>query len=455
MADNWLLGIDLGTTHIKAVAINRTGKVVFKASQQPKLYMASEGHFEQDPAEILQIVRLFITHCREQAHLESVAFSAAMHTFMVVDNQMNPVTKVWTWMDRRARPFADMLRQQGRGTLWYRLTGCPVHAMSPAVKWLAYSRFDSGFRPISLRDWIIYSLGHQLVTDYSIAAASGMMSRQGTWEPEILATLHLSEQILPSIHSWDYVVNDNILVGGSDGAMAHYGLNVTPNSHHGVLTWGTSAAIRITADKAEPENFMPVGNFAYFLGPKQGYLVGQALSNAGNVLVWASKMLGFSIPVLMTQGIEAINSQDSLPVFIPYLYGERSPIWDENVNAGFEGVLPQHQGMHFAGAILVSLLALLKAAYQRLQQSTGPLISLHVGPNLSHQSLWGQLVSQIVDVPLIVSSHEDASVWGAVKLAAHTQGWPVVSPESQDIVIHPVKNPRLIERIDAIMDYIR
>ncbi|WP_028963045.1 FGGY family carbohydrate kinase [Sulfobacillus thermosulfidooxidans] len=454
MGDKWVLGIDLGTTHVKAVAVNKAGKVVFKASQQPKIYTGVEGHFEQDPTEILQMVQLFIAHCQEHAHLESVAFSTAMHTFMVVDDQMRPVTKVWTWMDRRARPFADMLRQQGKGTLWYRLTGCPVHAMSPAVKWLAYSRFDSGLRPISLRDWIIYSLGHQIVTEYSVAAASGMMSRQGTWEPEILSTLRLSEEMLPSIHSWNYAVND-ILLGGSDGAMAHYGLNVTSNSHHGVLTWGTSAAIRVTADRAEPENFMPVGNFAYSLGPGQGYLVGQALSNAGNVLAWASKMLGLSIPMLMTQGIAAINSSDSLPVFIPYLYGERSPLWDETVKAGFEHVMPEHKGMHFAGAILVSLLALLKAAYQRLQHSTGPLISVHVGPNLSRQNPWGQLVSQIVDVPLIVSSHEDASVWGAVKLAAHTQGWSVAPPASEDMMVHPRKNPKLQERIDAIMNYIR
>lgn len=447
-----VLGIDLGTTHVKGLAVDSRGQTVYRAIHKPQLYRTEEGHYEQDPEEILTVVKSFVSHCQNQAHVEKIAFSAAMHSFLVVDDQFRPITRAWTWMDRRAQNVAREFRQQELGKSWYRRTGCPVHAMSPAMKWMAFSHVDVGLRPVALRDWIFYSLTHTWATDYSVAAASGLMTLEGEWDHDILTTLHLDETALPPIHTWDYSIND-IILGGSDGAMAHYGLNVHGST--GVLTWGTSAAIRVTANTAEPEKFVPVGSFAYYLGPAQGYLIGQALSNAGNVLAWAANLLGMAIPVLIEQATEVLESRDSLPVFVPYLFGERSPLWDEHLTAQFQSVRPEHHPSHFAGAVIVSLLGLLRGAYKRLAESIGPLEVLHVGSNLSQSSPWGQLVSQLFPIPLVTSTEEDGSSFGAAKLAAELQQWDVSLPSYGDLSMPQKPSWRLLRRVDENLEHLK
>ncbi len=452
MKPKWVLGIDLGTTHVKALALNERGQVVFKDNATPRLYTPANGFYEQDPQEILTIVRSVIGECQNRANVVGIGLSGAMHTFVVVDATDSPVTRVWTWMDQRSSSTAQQLRTQGAGEKWYFRTGCPVHSMSPAVKWLHFGRFTGDLRPIALKDWIFYELTGQWATDFSTAAASGMMALSGVWDEEILRSLHLPPNILPPIHPWDYAVK-GIVLGGSDGAMAHYGLNVVTQADTGVLTWGTSAAMRVSTNDAIPQQFMPNGSFAYFMGPGRGYLVGQALSNAGNVLAWISKVLKMSIQEIIQRSVALIELPAPLPLFIPYLFGERSPLWDETLTARFEKVRPEYNAEHFAGGVVLSLLALIRAASTRLETSTGSWKSVYTGSNLSLATQWGRAVSKLFTVPLYSVQNEDVSVLGAAKLTAEQQGWKIKG-EFTDVVPQELESSekplaaRFLARVD-------
>ncbi|MCL4493730.1 MAG: FGGY family carbohydrate kinase [Firmicutes bacterium] len=457
MQPKWVLGIDLGTTHVKALALDNTGQVVFKENLTPRLYTSADGRYEQDPHEIMAMVQSLIKCCRSHASLLSIGLSGAMHTFIAVDEHSEPVTRVWTWMDRRASTAAQRLRTQGTAEQWYQRTGCPVHAMSPAVKWLYFGHFTGALRPVALKDWIFHELTGCWATDFSTAAASGMLALSGVWDEEILNTLRLTPNMLPAIHPWDYNVND-VVLGGTDGALAHYGLNVLLQDHSGVMTWGTSAAIRVSTDALTPQQFMSSGSFAYCLGPMRGYLIGQALSNAGNVMAWTSKVLKMPIEEVIARAVSSIESREPLPLFIPYLFGERSPFWDETRTARFENILPEHDVGHFAGAVVLSLLALIRAAYKRLETSVGPLKSLHTGSNLSPMTPWGRLVTRLFDVPVFSVPDEDASAFGAAKLAARRQGWTVLMDVPEALSQESVENALLpdgwVSRVDDMVSFL-
>ena len=424
MGPQWVLGVDIGSTHIKGLGIDRMGEIVYRDQRAPRLLTTDDGGFEQDPREILQIVLELIAQCGRKATIEAVAFSAAMHTCLVIDEAGSPLSNVWIWMDRRAASYAEELRTRGMGRLWYATTGCPVHPMSPAVKWLKLRELYPNGLPVSLKDWLFLQLTGQLITDYSTAAASGMMNLRGHWDPDILQWLGLSSESLPPLQDMTFSLGKFVL-GGSDGAMAHHGLGIIADTLQAALTWGTSASVRVTQSDSSPAHFIANGGFSYFMGHARGYLVGQALSNAGNVLTWAANLFGLTPSEVIRIGIEVANTEASLPHFVPYLYGERSPVWDEALTGGFVDVRPYHERTHFVAAVVVSLLALLKSSVDRLEAGVGFLNKITVGANLGHNTLWGRAVSTVLNRPLEQSASEDASVFGAALLASQVVQWDI------------------------------
>ncbi|PSR31604.1 MAG: hypothetical protein C7B46_16680 [Sulfobacillus benefaciens] len=436
MGSKWVLGVDIGSTHIKVLGIDRTGKIVYRDQRAPRQITTDDGGFEQDPKEILQIVLQLIAECNQEAVVEAIAFSAAMHTCLVIDEAGNPLTNVWMWMDQRAADYAAELRNRGLDRLWYATTGCPVHPMSPAVKWLKLRELYPNGRPVSLKDWLFLRLTGKLITDYSTAAASGMMNLRGHWDLDILRWLRLSSQSLPPLQDMTFSLGQ-FVVGGSDGAMAHYGLGIAADTLHAALTWGTSAAVRVTQSDPIPDHFIDTGSFAYFMGHARGYLVGQALSNAGNVLSWTAKLFGLAPSEVIRIGIEVANTEDSLPHFVPYLYGERSPVWNAAMTGGFVAVRSHHDKVHLVAAVVVSLLALLKGAVDRLETAVGSVNNITVGANLGRDTLWGQVVSTVLNRPLEQSASEDASVFGAALLASQVVAWDI----SRQIIAPQILEP--------------
>ncbi len=448
MAGNaWVLGIDIGTTHVKAVALDQSGKTVYIRQAAPQMYSAGEGIYEQDPREIEQIVAGLIAECRTLAHVETVTFSVAMHTFMVVDEKGVAKTRSWTWMDRRSQPQAQCLRNQGLAASWYADTGCPVFSMSPAVKWLNQRADFPQCHPVSLKDWLLFRFTGTWHTDYSTAAASGMMDLQGHWDDDVLSVLGLSQGEMPPIGSVDMRCGD-FVVGGTDGAMAHVGLAIDADFPHAVLSWGTSAAIRVTRSHVDADDFVPAGSFAYFMGPGRGYLLGQALSNAGNVFAWAGKLLNLEPSEIVEQGESMASKGGPLPVFVPYLFGERSPYWDEQLHGAFLELRPNYLPSHFAGAVVVALLALMKSALMRLEASTGRIQTLRVGSSLTGESLWGQLLADVLQRPLQQSVPDDASAWGAAKLGGDVAGWEIGAKATGIRVSTPSGHQALQDRVE-------
>ena len=443
------LGIDIGTTHIKAVAVDRAGTTRFRMSASPRLHSVGEGGFEQDPEEIEQIVQNMISTCSTQWTVERVAFSAAMHSFMVVTPAGEPLTRSWTWQDQRARAQAQQVRRAGLSKKWYELTGCPVHAMSPAVKWLAWAqeRNSAAGMPVALKDWLYFRLTGIWCTDFATASASGLAGLDGRWRADMLRELRIDPARLPSIHDLA-TTHSRYVLGATDGAMSHYALQVWGQSREAVLSWGTSAAIRTNRLAVQDLRFSRTGSFAYFWGPGYGYLVGQALSNAGNVLQWISRICQVSPAEAVAQGLAMLESGQSLPFFLPFLFGERSPYWNESLRAGFLKIDARHQNGHLLAAVVLGLLGLLKGAYERLQETCGPLAAVRVGSSLAQQRPWGQAIADVLGSALEQSIPDDASAWGAAMLAAGGSRPPEPLPHA---VIEP-QGARWVHRVAEYLE---
>lgn len=414
-----VLAFDLGTTHLKWVLVEEASGLRLWDGQADAHTITAETSSEQDPHEILAQVVQTLAQAQQYGTVTQVAFSSAMHSLVACDDEGHLFTKSWTWMDKRAHPTAASLRRSGAGRELRRLSGVPVHAMSPLVKWLHLRpQLPSQVRPVALKDYIIHHLTGQWATDYSTAAASGFLGLDGRWLPEALEMARLDAAQMPGLHRMRDRLTARegafeVVIGGSDGATAHWHLGVPPDGTVGVLAMGTSGALRTTI--SEPVEHPEL--FCYLMGPAAGYLVGSAFSNVGNVLAWLAQLFTVDIDTLVGEGIEAVRTGRPLPLALPYWFGERSPWWREDLAGAWIGMTSDHGRPALAGATLMAMAAGYAHSLGTLHASGASLQEIRGGSGLLDRPNMAQWMADALGHDIVLHDERDASLLGAVDLA--------------------------------------
>lgn len=418
-----IVGLDIGTTHLKVLGVRPDGERV-RSIHAPIVTQLDEGRAEQDPQAIRRMVLDAVDDLRVHYDVKGLAISTAMHAFMVLDKLRRPATTVWTWMDRRAETTAQRIRQTGLSSSLQAETGTPVHAMSPLVKWIHWrtQHAEAIGTPVALKDYLIEALTGELVTDMSTASATGFLGIEGRWNATALELARLSPKQLPPVVAMDAVVAHGsraMVAGGTDGPLAHLGLNINPGDPHAVLSLGTSGAIRVSA--ASPPKSLPPSLFCYVTGRE--WLLGSAFSNMGNLLAWLSRLTSLPVPRIIEQGLAVIRDRSELPLLIPYLHGERSPWWDETLSGQILGLKSDHGAQHLAGAALYAMAASFLDGLEVLERVYGPIRTITAGSRLFQAPGLAQWFADSLQRPILQRNIDDASVWGALALANAQAQW--------------------------------
>lgn len=322
-------------------------------------------------------------------------------------------------MDRRGAHLAASLRASGQAEEIRRETGVPVHAMSPLVKWLFLKdRLPARARPVSLKDYVVFRLTGTWVTDYTTAAASGFLSVDNDWSSVALNAAGMSRDMLPRLAPIDerIISRDGqyeIVVGGNDAATAHAHLHIPNDGRIAVLAMGTSGALRTTWPSAVTSSEL----FCYTLGPGDGYLVGSAYSNVGNVLWWMARLFNQDLDSLIQGGLTAALSGRSLPLCLPYWHGERSPWWREDLRGAWLGLNPTHGPDDLAGAALLAIAASYQTGLHALKAVGAPTEEIRGGSGLLDQEGMAQWMADALGQTIVLRDDRDASLWGAADLA--------------------------------------
>lgn len=413
------IGFDLGTTHLKWLAIDQlSGRPVWDG--QVAASTVTQGVIsEQDPIAIGNHVQRILGQASQYGRVSRMSFSAAMHSLLVVDADGIPVTGALTWMDKRSQDTAHALTLDGLGPTLRRDTGMPIHTMSPLVKWLHLRPSHAGHQPVALRDYIVFLLTGQWVTDYSIAASSGFLGVDGRWLPTALDLAGLELECMPTLYDMArrfpaLQYDAEVILGGSDGACAHLNLQIPQDGSIAVLAMGTSGALRTTLPSSSDDPSL----FSYYIGPERGYLVGSAFSNVGNVLAWLAQVFEIRVEQVITEGIHAIRSQASLPLALPYWFGERSPWWRDGLSGSWLHVGPEHGRSQLIGSMLLSITASFWHGLKEVALlASSPQKEIRGGSGLLANRDLAQWMTDALGLPLVLRGSGDASLWGAVGLA--------------------------------------
>jgi len=441
----YIIGIDIGTTNTKAVAFTEEGAVLDSAGASYPIFSEIEGQHELDPDKLLEAVVLTLSEVRRKTAsrpgLAGISFSCAMHSLIVVDAAGKPLTRAITWADQRPAPYAKALKDSAAGRRIYRQTGTPVHAMSPLCKllWLKESEpvlFGKAARFISIKEYIWWSLFGEYKVDHSIASATGLLDiRSFDWYAESLevAGIHAGQlsDLVPCTYSSSALLSEfgsldlpeglPFVIGGSDGCLANLGSSAVKPGET-ALTIGTSGAIRMTAPAPEYDARERI--FSYILTDRH-YVCGGATNNGGNVIQWYTKgVLGKENGDIASLEKEA----DTVPagceglVFLPYLRGERAPVWDANAKGVFFGVRSIHEQRHFTRAILEGISYSLYQVGTSLEETLGPIQHIYASGGFTGSKTWLQLIADVFMKKVYVTGAADASAIGAAMMGFYGLG---------------------------------
>ena len=463
-----LIGLDIGTTNVKAVAFSDEGSILAIAERANQTFASQPGWSEQAPEAVFQNVVEVLQEVIGQTKdhlLRGIVFSSAMHGLVPVDALGQPLTPFMLWSDLRADAIARQLRQPDReGAEIYRRTGVPIHAMSPLTKviWLRQNRpevFHATHKYLGIKEFVLFRLGGRYVSDLSCASATGLLNIwKNDWDDEVLRLAGISrdqlpELLLPSQSTpcvWP-VANCPLFLGASDGALANLGSGATGPGQVSV-TIGTSAAIRTLTSVPRVDERMRT--FCYRLDESR-CIVGGASNNGTNVLEWLRTTVfrsGQTPEMFANQVVEVAPGSDGL-LCLPYLLGERAPLWNAQARGAFQGLTAAHGQAHFVRAAMEGVLFNLKLVAEAMEERE-PIRLLYASGGFSRSVGWVQMLADIFQKPVRVDeTGTDASVLGAVQMGRAALGWPQFIESQQGRVVDP--NPQYAAMYQAALERFR
>ena len=464
---SYIIGTDLGTGSTKTIAVDFSGNVLESSQKHYPTQSPHPGYSEQNPKEIFNA---FVQSLKEIVSKMgctpgAVSLSSAMHGLIAVDETCSPLTNLIIWSDSRSHIIANRIKKSAQGKSIYEATGTPIHSMSPFCKivWLREQMpgiFGKTHKFISIKEFIWYQLFKKFEIDYSIASATGLFNIENLcWNKTSLSVAQITEQQLSEPVPTHYLrkyINEKtaallgipaatpFCIGASDGCLANLGTN-SLESGTAAITIGTSGAVRVASSS-------PIKNYATmcfnYLLDENTFVCGGPVNNAGNAVQWLIKNFLLQNEAndqdynALFQRIEMIPAGCDGLIFLPYINGERAPIWDEESCGVFLGIKSHHNQGHFLRAALEGICFALKNVLSTVESIDQPVIRINASGGFIQSPVWVQLLADITGKPISIQQTEDASAIGAAWLCLKAMraipGYTSLSQKSGS-VIYPKK----------------
>lgn len=471
-----LITIDVGTTAVRIVAFDFNGKMkAYKKGSYPTFHPQPDFS-EQDPEQVfitvLFILKSLLNELFEEKKnkIKGIVFSSSMHSVLPIDKNGTPLGNAMIWADNRAKNEAEEIKNSALGTRIYEATGTPIHAMSPLAKiaWIRKNepeRFQKTYKFISLKEYVVHQFTNEYIIDYSLASATGIFNiRDLQWEQNSLdiagiKASYLSEpcsifnaeaKLKPEIaKSLRLSASTKVIIGSTDGCMATIGTGVFAEGQ-ATISINSSGAVRVFGNEVLNDKNQRLFNYVL---DKNQFISGGPTNNAGVVLEWFVSQFGdfqsgLDFEDTMLNSLNAalhVSPGANGLLFLPYLLGERAPIWNSNARGSYFGINIKHEPRHFVRAtiegIIFELLSISKVIenYRDINEVslTGTIVTLPFWSNLV-ADIFGKKVNinhsiNSINLGSALVGLTEMGVYANIKDAVKS----IVKPES---VIEPKKH---------------
>jgi len=447
-----IVGLDIGTSSVKAsvwgVAEER---IVLQLSQDYPASFDHQGRVRQDPEAIYEAVvdilkNIVATLEKHTSGCKSVivVLDTALHSLLLLDKDMNPISDIIPWMDTRADAIAvDILRSRYDLEI-HKRTGCPVDSVYPLYKIIWFAKNDAHLmhkvgKIAAVKDYLLYRLTGEHVIDYSVASGSGCLDTlKRNWADDLLLELAgVSSAKFPTIVSprqvlkprndikeifKDYNSKIGFVVGISDAAASSVGTTCYDFNAF-TISMGTSAAIRRMSKSPFNDSNVPNEGIWCYIVDEEHYIIGMAMRSGGCVIDWwLRNFLHSNDYDEITNSLKSMLAHDremptdsGMPIFIPTVYGERVPRWiPDRVGAliGFKGATTIHDATKSVmQGIAFNLKRVFESVKNYINRDDDEPFSVVATGGMCQIEIWLDFLTSVLNCSMTVrESKYDASV---------------------------------------------
>jgi len=458
-----LLGIDLGTTGVKAALFAADdGRVLSWAFIDYPLVHPFPGWAEQDPEEWWQATITAIRSCLTggvhhgvaPGDVRGVGLSGQMHGVVLLDEESKVLRPCIIWADQRSDAQCRWMTEQVGASRLIELVSNPALPgfSAPKALWVRDNEPDifAQTRTIILpKDYIRFRLTGVLAMEISDAAGTCLLDvRHGSWSREVLEAIGFDPALLPPVVASDVVcgtITDEVeqltgLVagtpvagGGADNACGAIGNGVV---HPGLalVSIGTSGVLLAYAATPQVDISGPIPRVHTFnhAVPNAWYLMG-VTQGAGLSLRWVRDNIGLPERALERwTGLDAYDllarEAEGVPpgsdglLFLPYLQGERTPHLDAYARGGWIGLTASQDRRHLVRAVLEGVAFSMKDCFAIIQEQGLELEQLRATGGGAKSPIWRQILADVLGVQLVTTTSQEGPAFGAALLAGVASG---------------------------------
>jgi xylulokinase len=457
-----LLGIDLGTTGVKAALFAKDGRVLADAFFEYPLCHPHPGWAEQNPADWWQAtteaIRLCLSKGAEQgaqpSDVHGIGLSGQMHGVVLLDEQHQVLRPCIIWADQRSEAQCQWMTERvgARQLIEYVSNSALTGFTAPKLLWVRDNEPDIFARARTLllpKDYIRYRLTGEIAMEISDAAGTCLLDvKHGVWSQEVLKAIELDPSLLPPIVAADavtghitpevaaltgLVAGTPVAGGGADNACGAVGNGVV-SAGLALVSIGTSGVVLAYADSPQVDTSGPVPRVHTFnhAVPSAWYLMG-VTQGAGLSMRWVRDNIGLPERALerwtgvdsyetLAKEAESVSPGSEGLIFLPYLQGERTPHLDAYARGGWIGLSARHDRRHLVRSVMEGVAFSLRDCFAIIREQGLTIEQMRATGGGAKSPLWRQIIADVLGVELVTTNATEGPAFGAALLAGVAGG---------------------------------
>ena len=456
-----LLGIDLGTSSVKALLVGERDNVLAEASASLAVSRPRPLWSEQDPddwwrATEAALDRLAASRPQMLADVAGIGLSGQMLGVTLLDEHDRPLRPAILWNDGRANQECEELERLVPD--FAEIVGCRAMAGFPAPKlrWLRRhepERLDQARVILLPKDVVRLRLTGETATDAADGSATLLMRTQdGVWDPPLLAASGVTREQLPRIVRstqiagelrpdwslrWRLPARTPVFGGAGDNMCGAVGAGVA-GPRQACISLGTSG-VYVRSDS----RFLPAqggGMHTHRHAVEGLFLQNGCILSAGAALNWVALLVGEAdVGGGLLDDVEAAGiSPSETPVFTPYLAGERTPHDNPALTAAFSGLTLSTTRLHLVQSVLEGTALALGDCHRALAVAGSAVDRVRLVGGGSRSRLWASLIASEIGTPLELSgTGAYGPALGAARLARAGLGGALIASDTVEDIVEP------------------
>jgi xylulokinase len=435
------LGLDLGTSELKALVMGPDGSVLATAHAPLTWQQPQPGWAEQEPqdwwrATVAACAQLMVSAPEALAAVRAIGLSGQMHGATLLDADDRVLRPCMLWNDTRSAAQCAALTRD-----------CPaLHDIAgnlampgftaPKLAWVREHEptvFGRVAHVLLPKDWLRLKLTGERVSDMSDAAGTLWLDvARRDWSDTLLAATGLTRAQMPALVEGHQVSGQLgataatelgltpgiVVVGGAgDNAASAIGIGaVKPGDSF--VSLGTSGVLFSVTDRHRPNVNEAVHAFCHAL-PGVWHQMAVMLS-AASALSWVTRATGLANEgeLLAKAATLSARARDAAPIFLPYLSGERTPHNDAAASGVFIGLRPAHEAPHLAWSVIEGVSFGLREGLDAMRRAGSRIEQVQLVGGGSRSVMWAQLLADVLQVRVLIGQASNlGAALGAARLA--------------------------------------